>query len=304
MDEVATETHKCDGFAFFCLPEAFVDDFTSETKKLLTAGNLPSFHGKKYKTAHEPVYRDFLSLAYTFLRKSPQAFTACRLFSENIKADLLGFSERVVKKSIEKTVGVGHPSVGLLQPFFLPLASLAAVSRELAPSVEMRIDMDEHSSFGDLSADAHHAAGAPIKASALLKGMYNGYAKSLHARTPLLPDDGVRVMKDSKSALIQAADVIGHFAMNYMFMRLGHTSQKRIAKATILADVFGDDIHAFDPTGKTTLADNDFILVNDGSVTFKTFWEITKPPVDPALMKDWPKDDGVLGETAEQTGSE
>lgn len=33
MDEVATETHKCDGFTFFCLPEVFVDEFTAETKK-------------------------------------------------------------------------------------------------------------------------------------------------------------------------------------------------------------------------------------------------------------------------------
>lgn len=302
MDEIATETQKCDGFTIFCLPEAFIDDFTAETRKLLKASGLSSFHGVDCKDYNAPAFADFLTLSHTFLRKSPQGFTACRMFSEKMKADLLGFGDRLVKGTVEKALGVGHPAVGVLQPYFLPLASLAAVSRGLAPSVEMRVDMDEHSSFGDLAAVAHQVGPTSITASTLLKGIYNGYAKNLHERTPLLPADGVKVMKDSKSALIQAADVIGHFAMNYMFMRLGHTSKKKVVRAKLLAEAFGSDVDAFDPTGKATLSNNDFMLVSDGSFTFKVAWQITKAPNDPDLMKNWPMDDGLLGEAADRAG--
>jgi len=304
IDEVATETQKCDGFAFFCLPEAYVDDFTAETKKLLKASGLSSFHGVDCKDHNSSAFADFLSLAHTFLRKSPQGFTACRMFSEKMKTELLGFGDRLVKGAVEKALGGGNPAVSVLQPYFLPLAALAAVSRELAPSVEMRVDMDEHTSFRDLAAAAHQVGPVSINAATLLKGIYNGYAMNLHERTPLLPDDGVKVMKDSKSALIQAADVIGHFAMNHMFMRLGHMSKKKIARAKLLADAFGSDVDGFDPTGKATLSNNDFILVTDGSFTFKVAWQVTKPPSDPELMSNWPKDDGMLGEGAKHAREE
>ena len=304
IDEVATETAKCDGFTFFCLPEAYVDEFTAETRKLLKASGLSSFHGVDCKDHNAAAFAEFLLLTHTFVRKSPQAFTACRMFSDKVKAELLAFSNRVVQGAVEKSLGLRHPAVGLLQPYFLPFASLAAVSRELAPSVEMRVDMDEHSSFGDLAAVAHQVGPDPVRAATLLKGIYNGYAKQLHERTPLLPDDGIKVMKDSKSALIQAADVIGHFAMNYVFMRIGHTSKKKLARAKLFADAFGTDVAAFDPTGKVTLDKNDFTLVADGSVTFKVSWEVTKPPADPGLMRNWPTDDGLLGDGAKQAGEE
>lgn len=256
------------------------------------------------KDLNASAFADFLSLARGFLRKSPQAFTACRMYSKKIRAELLEFGDRVVKRAIEKALGPGHASVGLLQPYFLPLASLAAVSRELAPSAEVHVDMDEHSSFGDLSAVAHQVGGTSIKAATLLKGIYNGYAKRLHERTPLVPDDGVKVMKDSRSALIQAADVIGHFAMNYLFMRLGHTSKKKVLRAKIMVDAFGSDVEAFDPTGKAILTNNDFMLAQEGSFTFKVAWEIAKPPAAAELMKDWPRDDGRLGEGSKRAGGE
>jgi hypothetical protein len=302
IDEVATETAACDGFTVFCLPEAFVTEFTAETKKLLKAAGISSFHGVDCKDANSKAYADFLSLAHAFLRKSPQSFTACRMFSPKVKAELQGFGDLLVKGAIEQALGTGHPAVSGLQPYFLPLATLAAVSRELAPSSEVRIDMDEHSSFGDLAAVAHQVGGTSIMAATLLKAMYNAYARKLHDRTPLLPDDGVKVMKDSKSALIQAADVIGHFAMNYMFMRLGHTSKKKVLRGKMLADAFGSDVDAFDPTGKATLSGNDFALVDEGSFTFKVSWQITKPPADPALMNEWPKDDGFLSEGSKRAG--
>jgi hypothetical protein len=153
----------------------------------------------------------------------------------------------------------------------------------------MHVEMDSHTSLKDLNQAVHQALGVQIEAATLLKGLYNGYAKQLHPRTPLLPDDGVVVLDDEASALVQAADVIGNFAVAHMFVRLGKATSGRTAKVT------GNEINAFDPAGKIMVSGQDLILAHEGSVTFRVAWEITKPPADPKLIENWPKDDGFVG---------
>lgn len=295
VDEIATETQQCDGFTFFCLPEAHVGDFAKDAQSILKSAGLDAFHGKEFRPKHAGAYHEFLSLAFSYMRKLPQSFAACRLFTPVVKAELGGFCDRLVAGAVGKSLGPGHVSVPILQPYFLPLACLAVLSRELAPNVQMRVEMDSHTSLKDLNQAVHQAAGVPIEAATLLKGLYNGYAKGLHPRTPLLPDSGVVVLDDKASAVVQAADVIGNFAVAHMFVRLGMATSGRTAKATILETVAGNEINAFDPAGKIMVLGQDIILANDGSVTFRVAWEITKPPTDPMLMKNWPKDDGFVG---------
>ena len=300
VDEIGTETQKCDGFTFFCLPEAHVHDFTQDTQNILKAAGLDGFHGKQFRPKHAKAYQDFLALAFNYMRKLPQSFAACRLFTPVVKAELGAFCDRVTAGAIGKSLGAGHASIPIIQPYFLPLACLAVLSRELAPDVQMHVEMDSHTSLKDLNQAVHQVAGVPIEAATLLKGLYNGYAKGLHPRTPLLPDDGVIVLEDEASALIQAADVIGNFAVAHIFVRLGMATTGRAAKAKIIEAVAGDEINAFDPTGKIAVSGQDLVLGTDGSVTFRVAWVITKPPKDTALIKDWPQDDGFVGKSKVQ----
>ena len=296
VDEIATETQKCDGFTFFCLPERYAPDFSKDVASLLAKGHLPGFHGKKFKVAHTAAYTEFLTLAYEYIRKSPQAFAACRLFSEKVKTELLSFGKRLVARALKQSaVGENAVAFDTVSPYFLPLASLAALSRELAPRAVMRVELDECTLYKGLDGVVDHQAGVPIPAGTLLKGLYNGYAKGLHSRTPLLPEDGVRVLKDSKSALVQAADVIGNFALAYFFVALGSRSKSRVAKANVLRSVFGDEMPVVEPGDKIALLGNDLILKDNGSVTFKICWVPVAGTGNPELMKNWPKDDGLLG---------
>lgn len=298
VDEIATETQKCDGFTFFCLPEAHVSSFTKETKKVLKSAGLEVFHGKDFQPKHAEPYKKFLSLAFTYLKKSPQSFAACRLFSARFKSELAGFCDRFVEKAVGKSLGAGHSAVPILQPYFLPLASLAALSRELAPSVQMHVEMDSHESLKDLDQVVHETLGVQVDAATLLKGMYNGYAKGLNERTPLLPDGGVSVLDDEASVMVQAADVIGNFAMAHIFVRLGKDTTRRKAKSDVLYDydVLGsEELDALKPRGRLTFSGNDLVLSKEGAITFKVAGVIIEPPTDPSPMKHWPIDDRFLG---------
>jgi hypothetical protein len=295
-DEIATETQKMDGYTFYCLPQQNVSEFTKDTQSILKTAGLDGFHGKEFRPQHAGAYRDFVGLAFEYLKKSPQSFAACRLFSAKVKTELASFSNRLVEGAVGKSLAPGHSSIAVLQPYFFPLACLAVLSRELAPEVEMHVEMDSHTSLKELDQQVHQMLGVPIPAATLLKGLYNGYAKQLHPRTPLLPDDGVVVLEDEASALIQAADVIGNFATAHMFVRVGKATSGRVAKSQILEAVLGSDINVFDPAGKVLLSGQDLVLADDGSLTFRIAWEITKPPEDPKLMEGWPKDDGFIGD--------
>jgi len=295
IDEIATETQMCDGFTYFCLPERFAPEFARETQTKLRAASLSAFHGKEFRSKDSGAFRDFLVLAYDHLKKSPQSFAACRLFSPKVKAQLKSFCDRSVKLTIEKSVGIGHRSIEILQPYFLPLACLAALARELGPEMVMRVEMDSHRTLRDLNESVHQASGVDIDAATLLKAAYNGYAKYLHTRAPLLPDDGVIVLDDQHSVIVQAADVLGNFAMAHIFVLLGKATPGRKAKSDIVRAVFGREADVFDPTGKLTFVGNDLVLLQEGGITFSVAWKITTLPDDAELMKDWPVEDGFLG---------
>lgn len=295
IDELSTGSETCSGFAFFCLPEAYVDEFVSDGNAILSKTTMDAFHAKSYKRRFRAEYKAFVELIIEYIKKSPQSFVACRLFSLRVKRELSSFCYRVVEKAIGRSLGPEHTSIPVLQPYFLPLACLAALSRELAPRVRMRVEMDSHDSLMDLNQVVHETLGVQIEGAILLKGVYNGYAKTLHDRTPLLPDDGVTVLDDRASMMVQAADVIGNFAMAHMNAALGREGQATKAKSEIITEVMGDGISAFDPSGRLALDGENVVLTEDGGITFKAAWMIAKPPDDSSLMRDWPQDDGFLG---------
>lgn len=295
VDELSTGSDALAGFSFFCVPDVFVAKFEEEARGILKKTKMETFHAKDYKRRFEPEYKEFVRLIAHYVKKSPQALVACRLFSEACRNELAQFCNRLVSESIGKAIAPRNPAVELLQPYFFPLACLAALSRTLAPNVLVRIEMDSHQALKELNQVVHEALGVKINASTLLKGLYNGYAKGLHERTPLLPDDGVAVRDDESSMLVQAADVIGNFAMAHVKARMGQGGNATKAKSQILTDVLGDDVGAFDPAGRMEIEDGVLALVDEGGFTFRMDWVITKGPDDPKLMEDWPDDDGFLG---------
>lgn len=275
VDEIATETQMCDGWTYFCLPERYVVDFTKDTQAILDGSRINAFHGKKFKKDLEAEYKKFLILIRGYSVKSPQVLSVNTLLSEGFKKEFCSFGQRLLKSSLLEAGVLTDIAFETISSFILPLFTLARVANGLGPNIAMKIEMDEHSSFNDLNTVVRQSNGNNIDANLILKAVYNGYAKKLFPKSPLLLENGITVMKDSKSKLVQAADVIGNFSMAYVFVKLGKVSKSKEAKAALFEEVFGDTMEGWD-FSRLTLQDNDLIIEGDGDLKFRIGWDVTK----------------------------
>jgi hypothetical protein len=110
-----------------------------------------------------------------------------------------------------------------------------------------------------------------ITASFFLEKLYNAYRKSKCPDSPVLLKDGISVLKDTKSLVIQAADVIGNFSTSYIYYKLGNKSKRRILKGQIFETIFKENCSSKNDFSQDIdlIGDNDFQLKKDGAFTFR-----------------------------------
>lgn len=282
VDEIATETQECSGFTIFCLPDAFVPQFASDARAILSRyPDLHGFHGKKYKQGHEAAYRDFLTLIRRTTSQSLQAGASNVLLSRAAMSDLTQFADRVLTKALDGSGVPTEPALTILRPYAHRVLMLARELRELGPDISATLHIDDGEELKSLATVTHSVGTTPIKASVLLKAVYNGYAAAKHTNAPRLGDDAVNVMRDGKSFLIQAADVLGNFSMNHVFVKLGKASKKREAKARLIEEIYGDLIDPLDLSGAIALREEDLVLAPDqASLRFRLRWVETETPLE------------------------
>ncbi len=264
VDDIATGTQKCDGWTYFCLPEVYAADFARDAKHLLDSSGLDAFHGKDFKVEHVDIYREFLIIIRRFLDMSLQTFAINVLLSAEFKAQLQQFADHLIPRVLIEADITDPEAISILSPYGPPLFTLARIADGLALKSEMQVELDEHDQLRDLDQYLQKTDGSPVPAHVILKGLYNGYAKKRFLKTPLLPDYGVRVMPDTDSFLIQAADVVGNFSMAFIFKTLGRSSYRTEARAGLIEEVFGQRFKFPDFKSKLTLSEKD-IHLNDGA---------------------------------------
>jgi hypothetical protein len=76
-------------------------------------------------------------------------------------------------------------------------------------------------------------------------------------------------MPDEQSAIVQAADVVGNFAMSYLFVTLGATSAKRLLKARIFEDSFGSSLDVATTAPWGVVVGDDIQLSQPGALTLR-----------------------------------
>ena len=85
-------------------------------------------------------------------------------------------------------------------------------------------------------------------------------------------------MRDRHSPLVQAADVMGNFAMSWLFRELGDNSKKRTKRAKLFHKVFGDIMDSFNAAHDLELAGQNDLQLRDaaaGQVRLRLYWEKT-----------------------------
>jgi hypothetical protein len=262
VDDFGTETQKCEGWTYFCLPESLVDGFTTEAQVIIDASGLVAFHGQEFSVAVEEPYRQFLKLIRSYQQKSRQALTVNTLLSDRFKGTLQGFADRILPKVLEGANIPPRSATKLLSPYIAPLFTLSRLHQVLGTHAVMQVDMDASSKLKNLKREVHKRREQGIRGDFLLRRLYNAYTEKVFPGAPLLPEHGISVIEDSKSFLIQAADVIGNLSMAHIFTKLGKKTKTREAKAALLKEVYGDILQDHDFAKAFTVVGNDLIMAD------------------------------------------
>lgn len=244
LDDIATERQMTSGWSYVVLPKSEVAQFFAQSQKLLPPG-VTEFHAKVMNTG-DPVqcqaYGDFLSLVRKTAEAQPGSVLACSVNDQTWHEDLTGHADRLVTgvfaslgitdKSIADGAKEAAPSLFTLQRLLSSPASASAAMHLL--------EIDRNTETGLFAAKTVKIDGHPIPASQLLALLVNGYRRQLFPRSPELDGSAIAIVDSATSFLVQAADVLGNFSMNYLIRNLALTTAGRTKKAQIFEDVFRD----------------------------------------------------------------
>ncbi|HET7118265.1 MAG TPA: hypothetical protein VFI29_17340 [Hanamia sp.] len=269
IDEFASETKKSAGWCFFCLPENAYKQFSFEANQILiTSGKLKSFHGKRFNENQSEEYNKFLSLIKKYTESNFPSLRSSTLLSlkQKIAFDLY------CRNQIEEYFKQVRPNeLGLLK-HYKPEASylllLLKVLQRFGRDYQFRLEIDNDSNKQNIIKKTKLFSEKQNYAEEIIYNFYNNYrVVSEYKDSPLLIKNGISFLSDTKSFAIQAADVMGHFSMAYLFHKLGEKSKKKNLKAKLFADCFGDSIT--EPIlKKIKLSGNDIDISVFGSIDF------------------------------------
>lgn len=268
-DDFATETQACNGWTFFALPEGRASEFESEGREILSKykGIVKLFHGKKYHDHEHDAYSEFLNL----IRKALEAGAcACNsLVDQQMASQLEGFAKRLIGNSISGGAPQAKDKADAAAAYGPVLFNALRCMAPLGAHRMIRLQIDDDGSWPALVGSKIIELSFTSSHQLLLAKAANAYRECTFPEAPSIADYAVETMRDNRSMLIQAADVLGNFSMAHVFVTLGHKSKKRTSKAALLGEVFGDTMASFDFSSHIDLRDNDFTLRAGGSLTLQ-----------------------------------
>lgn len=275
LDDIATETQLTSGWSFVVLPKKEASQFSAQARKLLPSG-VTEFHAKelKYKNSSEcRAYSDFLSLLRKTAEATPGSLLASSLNDQNWHADLTSFADRLVVGTFaslgitDKAVADGAKDAA---PSLFTLQRLLN-SPSLTSAVVHLLEIDHNTTTANFASQTVAIKGGSLPATRLLAILAEGYRKHQFPRSPALDRSAVAIVDSSTSFLVQAADVLGNFSMNYLIRKLAPTTPGRTAKAQIFESVFHDLLPQtqFGQLASLTAPQLELALKQAGALTFE-----------------------------------
>ena len=282
IDDIGTETGECIGWTYFVLPQNGYRWFAQQVSRTLAhAPGLKHFHGKKYKTHYRTAYERFLQVIAEGTNKCLQVRSVNRLYAKHFFS---GFIKDIEAISKDALAIAGVADTELIKAMCLASAPIIAslpLLQELGPDLHVIIEMDSDKHLEKLIRKHQHGT---LSAEQLLSILVNSYRNQKFRRSPVV--DEVRVTKDTRSYMIQAADVVGHFSMNAIFHEIGTASKSKLEKSEVIRSAWGPQFNLPpDLKQEIVLRNNDLVLVNGAAYTFSFG----------AVIKNW----GKFGKPAE-----
>lgn len=271
IDEVATEKQLVSGWTYFVLADPDRMRFEAAVRQLANAGGLRHYHAKKFKKAMAAEYEAFLRLVRNAVEGASDVAALIHSMNETSwKAQFLDLLERSVGGALSRNSIADSQTHQMLQSLFPGLATLQRLFPAGDKHYRFRAEIDQDNVTKALGATSVSVKGATVRAERLLAAAYEGHRRLLFPNSPELDEPvGVQVLSDTKSVMIQAADVVGNFAMAYALHHLGDPSTSRAVKAQVFANVFGDIIDPVTVTSAAVLQGNEMTWRQQGALTLR-----------------------------------
>jgi hypothetical protein len=266
MDDVATETQLSEGWAFVVLPTSRVSSLVQKVR-VLGDGQAAYFHGKKFVIANGSLYESFLSAIREEAEAAAVSVLAFTLMDLSYKNEFLPFLEKTVEGAITSAGIADDNLLDQVQRLFPGIATLQRMLRATGAERVLELEIDRDAATKDFNASTFAKDGQQLPAELLLRAAYRAHRRLVPSGVPDIAEPGIRIVSDTKSLLVQAADVLGNFAMSYAFMRLGRPSKKIAEKGAIFERVFGDLLVNEDISAMARLVGSDLELLTPGAMT-------------------------------------
>lgn len=261
IDETASETQTSDGWTYCVLTDDAAQHLVADHANILARGTVKSFHGKKFKAHLAQEYRDFLSAIRLRSENAARRLLALKLMDETWKTEFVPFIHRVTANAIA-AVGLANPSaLAAINRIMPAIAELQRLLRDVGSSEVISLEIDRDSVTKKLPTLTFSRGATEASAEKVLRGLYAGFAKKNHPDAPALSPAGVRIVSDTNSVIVQAADVFGNFALAHASSVIGHGSKKLALKSKIFADIFGDDLTGTSAAAEIALSSNNELQI-------------------------------------------
>ncbi len=240
IDDVATGGGVTAGSTFFVLPTNAVSQFSAKAAALLPPGRT-EFHGCQMQSGEESEFEAFLSLVQDFLEMYPYSFVCALGADRNWQAEF-GRKAGAACDSVLNSYGVSDPQFSKrLKKLSQPLWSLSRLLRLVGRQVHLTLDIDEDSFIASLGANTLRIDSTVLSGKELLARLSNSYASIYFGDAPRLSvsPPSLNILPSQQSFMVQAADVVGNFAMAHASYTLGLATGGRKKKSDILQRVFG-----------------------------------------------------------------
>jgi len=274
LDDLATERQLTSGWSVVALPLGEASRFSAKAAALLPTG-MTEFHAATFNSsdaASRKAYTDFLSLLRTAAESGPGSLLATTLNNKSWHTSLTTFADKFVPTIL---AGQGIVDQAVIQGAADAAPSLFTLVRLLdshpGSALLRRLEMDKNTKTGRFAIQNLAVRGVSLLAPDLLAILVNGYRNQLFPLSPAISPSGIVVVDSASSFLVQGADVLGNFSLNYLIRSLGPTTPGRTKKAEIFEHVFHD---VLPQTQFGTLASLDpqtleLALNNPGALTFR-----------------------------------
>ena len=270
IDEIATETQLSEGWCYFVLPDAKKGEMLNQVKTLLLSSSMKNFHAKQMKETQTGKYEEFLKIIRKYSEESQPSLLSCTLNSPNWGKKFIDFCEGLFTNVMTRAGTKNTELIEITKRFVPPLFTLQRLISQFSVANKIRVEIDSDDIKRKYPSLKTKIRGIDISSTFLLIKFYNAYRNYLFPDLPVLQENGVEVLKDQKSIMIQAADVIGNFSTSYIFYKLGDTSKKRKLRAEIFEEVFGDKFSCMEFQDKIEIVNqNDLKLKKEGALTLK-----------------------------------